>query len=133
MAPSAQKEKLSFAGKQVDHLFLGEGQAEKGLLKRLLALARYQSSDVHIACLQGIDGLGAALRSLMSEPEWQSLHAVTIILDSDYNPKDRWNSIWDTLGSLLASFGSSSAETKPFTRAGKRNGWAIHNGIRYAV
>lgn len=122
----ANSRRWSLAGNKVHHLFLVEGHAEEGLVKVLLRNSTCPASQISIKCLEGINNLDLALRQLVSEPEWQMLHSVTIVLDADDDPQKRLEDVWQRLKTQL------SCSTLEIAHA-KQKGIILYRGTRYAV
>lgn len=91
-------------------------------------LKRHDSrpSGVEIVCLEGVKRLDVVLRSLASDPEWQNLLSVTILVDADNQPRGRWEEVWDTLGRIIKLPDQIVAQ-------GKRVGTVEDGTIRYGV
>ena len=86
------REKITLAGQRYEKIFLAEGLAEALFFDTLFTKNNFDENEYCVFCFKGISNLTYSLKILCSEPEFDHVKSLGIMIDADDNPKGRMDS-----------------------------------------
>ena len=87
------REKIILRGHHYQKIFLGEGLAEALFLDTLFSRKNFDNNEYCVFCIKGISFLKTSLKIICSEPEFENVKSLGIMIDANGKPKERTDSV----------------------------------------